>query len=131
MYSEAEKLANADTSLLTAAVYKLPKDLGREGFETSELAFAGASFGVPIEACGPMTWPRLTTWKRTALAINLRGTAAKSCRRALTKDDRPVTDMGVISVIARESAAFSGKALLACEFVSSEDLEAMKQLQAK
>ncbi|SCB50066.1 hypothetical protein GA0061102_10834 [Rhizobium miluonense] len=49
MYSEAEKPANADTSLLTAAVYKLPKDLGREGFETSELAFAGASFGVPIE----------------------------------------------------------------------------------
>ncbi|SCB50063.1 hypothetical protein GA0061102_10833 [Rhizobium miluonense] len=39
--------------------------------------------------------------------------------------------MGVISLIARESAAFSGKALLACEFVSSEDLEAMKQLQAK
>lgn len=113
MYSEAEKLANADTSLLTAAVYKLPTDLGREGFETSELVFAGTSFGVLVEGLRADDLAKIFHLEKDDLG-KLLGTTAKFYRRALTRDDQPATDMGVVSAIARESAAFSSEALLAC-----------------
>ncbi|MFS8045906.1 hypothetical protein [Rhizobium sp. BR 314] len=130
MYNEAEKLAKADTSLLTAAVYKLPADFGRQGFKTSELMFAGTSFGVLVEGLRADDLAKAYQLKSDGLG-NLLGTATKSYGRALAKAEQPAADMGVVSVVARESSAFPGKTLLACEFVSNDDLEAMKQLQAK
>lgn len=130
MYDEAEKLAKADTSLLTAAVYKLPADFGKQGFKTDELIFAGTSIGVLIEGLRADELAKIYHLKSDNLG-NLLGTASKSYARALAKADQPAKDMGVVSVIARESAAFPDKTLLACEFATHEDLDAMKKLQAK
>lgn len=130
MYNEAEKLAKADTSLLTAAVYKLSADFGRQGFKTSELVFAGSSFGILIEGARADDLAKTYRLKSDGLGTLL-GAATKSYGRALSKADQPAADMGVVSVVARESVAFPGKTLLACEFVTHEDLEAMKKLQAQ
>lgn len=130
MYEEAEKLSKADTSLLTAAVYKLPADFGRQGFKTSELVFAGTSFGVLVEGLRADDLAKAYHLKSDGFG-NLLGTATKSYGRTLSKAEQPAAEMGVVSVVARESSAFPGRTLLACEFVSNEDLEAMKQLQAK
>jgi hypothetical protein len=130
MYDEAEKLAKADMSLLTAAVYKLPADFGRQGFKTSELIFAGSSFGVLIEGLRADDLAKTYHLKSDELGTLL-GTATKSYARALPKAGQPAAETGVVSVIARESATFPGKTLLACEFATHEDLEAMKQMQTK
>lgn len=130
MYDEAEKLAKADTSLMTAAVYKLSADFGRQGFKTSELLFAGSSFGILIEGSRADDLAKTYHLKSDGLGTLL-GAATKSYGRALSKADQPAAETGVVSVIARESAAFPGKTLLACEFVTHEDLEAMKKLQAQ
>ncbi|NEI74074.1 hypothetical protein GR212_31430 [Rhizobium lusitanum] len=130
MYDEAEKLAKADTSLMTAAVYKLPADFGRQGFEADEVVFAGTSFGVLVEGLRADDLAKSYHLSSDGLG-NLFGTATKSYGRALAKAEQPAADMGIVSVIARESAAFPGKTLLACEFVSHEDLEAMKSLQSQ
>lgn len=129
MYDEAEKLAKADTSLMTAAVYKMSTDFGRQGFKTSEIVFAGTSFGILVE--GLRADDLAKTYHLTPDGLgNLLGTATKSYGRALRKAEQPAAEMGVVSVVARESAAFPGKTLLACEFVSHEDLEAMKSMQS-
>jgi len=129
MYNEAEKLAKADTSLLTAAVYKLSADFGKQGFKTNELIFAGSSIGVLIEGLRADELAKTYHLKSDNLG-SLLGAASKSYARALVKADQPTREMGVVSIVARESAAFPGKTLLACEFVTHEDLEAMKKLQA-
>lgn len=129
MYDEAEKLAKADTSLMTAAVYKMSTDFGRQGFKTNEIVFAGTSFGILVE--GSRADDLAKTYHLTSDGLgNLLGTATKSYGRALPKAGQPAAEMGVVSVVARESAAFPGKTLLACEFVSHEDLEAMKSMQS-
>lgn len=130
MYDEAEKLAKADMSLLTAAVYKLPADFGRQGFKTSELFFAGTSFGVLVDGLRADDLAKSFHLKSDELG-SLLGTATKSYARPLPKADQPDAETGTVSVVARESAAFPGKTLLACEFVTNEDREAMKQIQAK
>ncbi|MGV1757373.1 hypothetical protein ACQZ6F_06070 [Rhizobium sp. A22-96] len=130
MYDEAEKLAKADMSLMTAAIYKLPADFGRQGFKTSELVFAGSSFGVLVEGLRADDLAKAYQLKSDDLG-SLLGTATKAYARALPKSAQPTADMGIVSIIARESAAFPGKTLLACEFVTNEDREAMKQLQGK
>jgi hypothetical protein len=129
MYNEAEKLAKADMSLMTAAVYKLSADFGRQGFKTKEVVFAGTSFGILVD--GLRADDLAKTYHLTSDGFgNLLGTATKSYGRTLAKAEQPAADMGVVSVVARESSAFPGKTLLACEFVSHEDLEAMKSLQS-
>ncbi|WP_198929083.1 hypothetical protein [Rhizobium sp. AC27/96] len=130
MYDEAEKLAKADMSLMTAAIYKLPADFGRQGFKTSELVFAGTSFGILVDGLRADDLAKTYHLKSDDLG-SLLGTATKSYARALAKADQPSAEMGIVSVVARESAAFPGKTLLACEFVSNEDREALKQIQAK
>ena len=129
MYNEAEKLAKADTSNMTAAVYKMSADFGRQGFKTNEIVFAGTGFGVLVE--GLRADDLAKTYHLTADGLgNLLGTATKSYGRPLSTAEQPAAEMGVVCVVARESAAFPGKTLLACEFVSHEDLEAMKSLQS-
>ena len=129
MYDEAEKLAKADTSLMTAAVYKMSADFGRQGFKANEVVFAGTSFGILVEGLRADDLAKTYHLASDGLG-NLLGTATKSYGRALRKAEQPATEMGVVSVVARESAAFPGRTLLACEFVSHEDLEAMKSMQS-
>lgn len=128
MYDEAEKLAKADMSLMTAAIYKLSADFGRQGFKTNEIVFAGSSFGVLVEGQVADELAKTYHLKQDGLGTLL-GVATKSYGRALPKAEQPAAETGVVSVVARESAAFPGKTLLACEFVTHEDLEAMKKLQ--
>ncbi|TXI01791.1 MAG: hypothetical protein E6Q76_16595 [Rhizobium sp.] len=129
IYNEVEKLAKADTSLMTAAVYKLSADFGKQGFKTNEVIFAGTSVGVLVQ--GLRADDLAKTYHLTTDGLgNLFGTATKSYGRALPKAEQPAAEMGIVSVVTRESAAFPGKTLLACEFVSHEDLEAMKSLQS-
>lgn len=130
MYDEVEKLAKADTSLMTAAVYKLPADFGRQGFKTDEIVFAGTSLGILVEGLRADDLAKTYHLSSDDLG-NLLGTATKSYGGALAKAEQPAADMGVVSVIARESVAFPGKTLLACEFVSHDDLETMKSLQSQ
>ena len=45
LYEAAEKLAKPDMSSLGAAIYKLPHQIGRDGFESDEVLFAGSAVG--------------------------------------------------------------------------------------
>ena len=124
LYEAAEKLAKPDTSLLTAYVYKLPQDIGQDGFKTSEVVFAGTSVGVLVQGQQAEALAQRYQLKRDP--SNLMGTSTKGYARELPSTEQPLPDAGTVSIIARESAALPGKTLLACEFVSKEDRAALE-----
>ncbi|EDT0782346.1 hypothetical protein GUP44_003823 [Salmonella enterica] len=125
--NEAEKLVKPDTSLMTAYVYKLPFDIGRDGFKTNEVVFSGTMVGVLIDG-----------WRADELAkhyqlereeSNILGTSLKGYARVVPPDpEKPNLELGRVSIIARESNAIPGKTILGCEFVSDADLDRLKQL---
>jgi len=127
LYDAAEKLTKPDTSLLTAYVYKLPSDIGRDGFKTSEVVFAGSSVGVLIE--GARADDLAARYQLQPEKSSILGTSTKGFARALADAEQPTAEMGIVSIVARESDAIPGKTLLACEFVSHADLEALKAVE--
>jgi hypothetical protein len=124
LYEAVEKLAKPDTSLLTAYVYTLPQELGEEGFKTKEVVFAGTSVGVLIE--GEQADALAARYHLERETSNLLGTSTKGYARALPPGEQPHPDTGTVSIIARESPSLPGKTLLACEFVSTEDRQALE-----
>lgn len=127
LYDAAEKLVKPDTSLLTAYVYKLPSDIGRDGFKTNEVVFAGSSVGVLIE--GARAEELAARYQLEQEKSSILGTSTKGFARVLPDAEQPTAEMGIVSIVARESDAIPGKTLLACEFVSHADLEALKNLE--
>ncbi len=123
LYEAAEKITKPDTSLLMANVYKLPNDLGQDGFKTREVVFAGSSVGVLIEGQQAEALARRYQLQRER--STLMGASIKGYARALPLAEQPTPEAGTVSVIARESASLPGKTLLACEFVSKEDQAAL------
>jgi hypothetical protein len=123
LYDAAEKLAKPDTSLLTAYVYTLPQELGQDGFKSKEVVFAGTSVGILIHGLQADALAERYHLEREG--TNLFGTSTKGYKRALPADQQPLPDAGTVSIVARESASLPGKTLLACEFVSKEDQQAL------
>lgn len=123
LYEAAEKLAKPDTSMLTANVYTLPRELGQDGFKSRQVIFAGSTVGVLIE--GLRADALAERYHLTKERSTLFGTSAKGYSRALPADQQPQSDLGTVSIITRESASLPGKTLLACEFVLKADQEAL------
>lgn len=124
LFEAAEKLAKPDTSLLSAYVYKLPQDIGQDGFKTSEVMFAGTSVGVLVQGQQAEALAQRYQLKREP--SNLMGTSTKGYARELPSAEQPDPGTGMVSVIARESPALPGKTLLACEFVWNADRKALE-----
>jgi len=124
LYEAAEKLAKPDTSLLTAHVYKLPQDLGQDGFTTSEVVFAGTSVGVLIQ--GQQAEALAQRYQLQRERSNLLGASTKGYARELPAAEQPQPDAGTVSIVARESPSLPGKTLLACEFASTADRAALE-----
>jgi hypothetical protein len=132
LYEEAEKLAKPDTSMMTAYVYTLPEELGQDGFKSREVLFAGTTIGVLIEGAQADTLAE--RYHLTKERPSLFGTATKGYARVLPPEEQPQPDMGLVSIIARESPSLPGKTLLACELVWKADqqaLDAYEQSQGK
>jgi hypothetical protein len=123
LYEAAEKLAKPDTSMLTAAVYTLPEELGQDGFKSRQVVFAGTAIGVLIE--GLRADALAEHYQLTKERSTVFGTSTKGYSRALPPEQQPQSDMGTVSIVARESPSLPGKTLLACEFVSKADQEAL------
>ncbi|GAB7548374.1 hypothetical protein [Cupriavidus sp. CuC1] len=124
IYDAAEKLAKADMSKLGAAIYKLPRPIGKDGFDSDEVVFAGTSVGVLVQ--GQQADALAARYQLKPEASTLLGTATKGFARALPAGQQPKPDLGTVSIVARESAALPGKTLLICEFVSHTDAQALK-----
>lgn len=127
LYDAVEKLAKPDTSMLTAAVYTLPHDLGQDGFETRQVVFAGSSIGVLIE--GLEADALAERYHLTKERSSLLGASTKGYAQALPADQQPQPDMGLVSIVARESEALPGRTLLACEFVATADQQALDEYE--
>ncbi|MGH6617894.1 hypothetical protein, partial [Sphingomonas sp.] len=122
-YEAAEKITKPDTSLLTAAVYKMPREIGQDGFRTREVIFAGSSIGVLVE--GQQADALAARYNLTRERSTLFGASTKGYSRALPAAEQPTPDAGLVSIIARESEGLPGKTLLACELVLKEDQAAL------
>ncbi|HWU12404.1 MAG TPA: hypothetical protein VN157_00160 [Caulobacter sp.] len=127
LYEAAEKLGQPDKSLLTAYVYKLPEDVGQDGFKTSELVFAGTSVGVLVQ--GQQAEALAQRYQLQRERSSLLGASSKGYARELPAAEQPQPEAGTVSVIARESPALPGKTLLACEFVSKEDRASLEDYE--
>ena len=124
LYEAAEKLAKPDASRLGAAVYHLPKPIERDGFVTQDVVFAGTAVGVLLngEAAAEAA-------KRYGLApekSHLFGASTVGFARPLPDAQQAMKEMGLISIVARQGPVMEGKTLLACEFVSNEDRQALE-----
>ncbi len=124
LYEAAEKLAKPDTSLLSAHVYKLPQELGQDGFKSNEVVFAGTSIGVLIQ--GEQAEALAQRYQLQRERSSLMGVSTKGYARELPADQQPQPDQGKVSIVARESASLPGKTLLACEFVWEADRKALE-----
>lgn len=127
LYEAAEKLAKPDTSMLTANVYTLPRDLGQDGFKSRQVIFGGSTVGVLIE--GLQADALAEHYHLAKERSTLLGTSIKGYALALPADQQPQSDLGTVSIIARESASLPGKTLLACEFVLKADQEALDRYE--
>lgn len=118
LYEAAEKLAKPDTSGLGAAIYKLPHQIGRDGFKSDEVLFAGSAVGVLIE--GQRADELAAKYDLSPETRDLMGTSSKGYARELTSDLQPEEGLagpGKVFIVAREGNALNGKTLLACEFI--------------
>ncbi|MFS8057019.1 hypothetical protein QD357_30080 [Rhizobium sp. BR 317] len=118
VYDAAEKLAKPDTSLLGAAIYKVPHQIGRDGFESDEVFFASSATGVLIKGLQADKLAAKYHLKRET--SNLLGASSKGYARALAANLQPPAGLaspGNVSIVAREGGDLGDKTLLACEFV--------------
>lgn len=129
LYEAAEKVAKPDMSKLGAAIYDLPGPIGKDGFASNQVVFANSTVGVLVQ--GAVATELAARYQLAPETSNLLGTSSKGYARALPKDQQPLPDMGVVSIIARESPGLPGKTLLACEFASNEDIQALKRFEAE
>jgi hypothetical protein len=127
LYEAAEKITKPDTSLLTAYVYKLPDEIGQDGFSSKEVVFAGTTVGVLIQ--GSQADALAKHYQLKPERSSLFGTSSKGYARALPSAEQPLPDMGIVSIIARESPSLPGKTLLACELVMKEDQAALDRYE--
>ncbi|AOF94409.1 hypothetical protein [Sinorhizobium sp. RAC02] len=119
LYEAAEKLAKPDTSGLGAAIYKLPYQIGRDGFESDEVLFAGSAVGVLIE--GQRAHELAAKYGLSPETNDLMGTSSKGYARQLASALQPAEGLagpGKVFIVAREGNALNGKTLLACEFIA-------------
>ena len=119
LYEAAEKLAKPDMSSLGAAIYKLPHQIGRDGFESDEVLFAGSAVGVLIE--GHRADDLAAKYDLSPETDDLMGTSSKGFSRELASDLQPEEGLagpGKVFIVAREGDALNGKTLLACEFIA-------------
>jgi hypothetical protein len=116
VYEAPEKLAKPDTSSLGAAIYKLPHQIGRDGFESDEVMVSGSAVGVLI--AGQRADELAAKYELKRETSDLFGTSTNGYSRELTKD-QPSGLAGAVRIfiIAREGAGLPGKTLLACESV--------------
>jgi len=124
LYEAAEKLVKPDTSGLGAAIYHLPAPISRDGFVTQDVVFAGTSVGVLLQ--GKVAAQAAERYHLEPEASHLFGASTLGFARQLPDDQQEMSELGLISVIAREGPAMDGKTLLACEFVSNEDRQALE-----
>ncbi len=106
LYEAAERLAKPDSSMLTAIVYALPQEFGRDGFKTRRVIFAGTMIGVLVE--GLQADALATRYHLTRERSTIFGTAIKGYARALPPNQQPQPDVGTVSIVARESASIPG-----------------------
>jgi hypothetical protein len=103
---------------LGAAIYKLPNQIDRDGFKSTEVFFASNAVGVLIE--GERADDLAAKYGLKPETSDLLGTATKGYSRELPADLQPEPGMagpGKVSIVARQGNALPGKTLLACEFV--------------
>ena len=127
LYEAAEKLAKPDTSNLGAATYRLPAPISRDGFVASDAVFAGSAVGVLVD--GEVAARLAERYGLVAETSHLLGASSLGFSRPLPDEQQGMKDLGLISIVARQSPAMPGRTLLACEFVSNEDREAMEELE--
>ncbi|MGY4396467.1 hypothetical protein ACVWZA_001647 [Sphingomonas sp. UYAg733] len=123
LYEAAEKITKPDTSLLTAYVYKMPDEIGQDGFSSKEVVFAGTAVGVLVE--GLQADALSKRYQLEPERSSLLGSSSKGYTRALPAAEQPLPDAGIVSIVARESPSLPGKTLLACELVMKEDQAAL------
>ncbi|WP_157215185.1 hypothetical protein [Flavisphingomonas formosensis] len=124
LYEAAEKLAKPDTSGLGAAVYHLPRPIERDGFVAQDVVFAGTAVGVLLQ--GEVAAQAAKRYGLAPETSRLFGASTLGFARPLPDDQQAMKEMGLISIVARQGPAMEGKTLLACEFVSSEDRQALE-----
>lgn len=127
LYEAAEKLAKPDTSMLGAAVYHLPAAIERDGFAARDVVFAGMAVGVLVD--GEVAARLAQRYELTPETGHLLGASSLGFSRQLPEAQQGMKELGLISIVARQGPAMQGKTLLACEFVSNEDREAMEELE--
>ncbi|TPM34290.1 hypothetical protein [Mesorhizobium sp. B2-3-4] len=118
IYDAAEKLAKPDMSSLGAAIYKIPQQIGRDGFESDEVFFASSAVGVLIK--GERADELAKAYGLKPETSDLMGASSKGYALELPADQQPPEGLagpGKVSIVAREGSALEGRTLLACEFV--------------
>ena len=118
IYDAAEKLAKPDMSSLGAAIYKIPHQIGRDGFESDEVFVAASAVGVLIK--GERADELAKAYGLKPETSDLMGASSKGYALELPADMQPPEGLagpGKVSIVAREGGALPGKTLLACEFV--------------
>lgn len=129
LYEAAEKIAEADTSSLGAAIYALPEPVVRDGFTAKAVVFAEMSVGVLIE--GEVADALARQYDLARESSHLLGASKNGFSRRLPNDQQQMKELGLISIVAREGPAMPGKTLLTCEFVSHEDRQALSAMEAR
>lgn len=117
IYDAVEALAKPDTSSLGAAIYKIPTEIGRDGFKSTEVFFASNAVGILVE--GQRADDLAKKYGLKPETSDLLGTSTKGYARELPADQQPEPGLagpGKVSIAARQGDAFKGKTLLACEF---------------
>jgi len=119
IYDAVEELAKPDTSSLGAAIYALPQQIGRDGFESNEVFFANNAVGVLIK--GHRAADLAAKYDLKPEASDLMGTSSQGYARTLPPDQQLPVGMlgpGKVAIVAREGAGLGDRTLLACEFVA-------------
>ncbi|MBB4276041.1 hypothetical protein GGE12_003838 [Rhizobium mongolense] len=117
IYDAVEALAKPDTSSLGAAIYKIPNQIDRDGFKSTEVFFASNAVGILVE--GQRADDLAAIFGLKPEASDLLGTSTKGYSLELPADLQPEPGMaepGKVSIVARQADALPGKTLLACEF---------------
>ncbi|MBX5165922.1 MULTISPECIES: hypothetical protein [unclassified Rhizobium] len=117
IYDAAEALAKPNTSSLGAAIYKIPNQIGRDGFKSTEVFFSSNAVGILVE--GERADDLAAKYGLKPESSDLLGTSTKGYSRELPADQQPEAGLagpGKISIVARQGEALPGKTLLACEF---------------
>jgi hypothetical protein len=118
IYDAAEKLAKPDTSSMGAAIYKIPQQIGQDGFKSDEVFSAGSAVGILIQ--GLHADELAAKYDLKPETSDLLGASSKGGMRERFRKSYPPVGLagpGKVSIVAREDDALAGKTLLACEFV--------------